>query len=77
MKVTVIPIVVSAPWTIPKGLIKGLEDIEIRGRVKTLQTTTLLRLVRILKSVPKTCRDLQSLKLQGETISLRRCEKLS
>ena len=30
MKVTVIPIVVGALGTIPKGLIKGLEDLEIK-----------------------------------------------
>ena len=29
MKVTVIPIVISALGTIPKGMIKGLEDLEI------------------------------------------------
>ena len=34
MKVTVIPIVVGALGTIPKRLVKGLEDLEIRGRVK-------------------------------------------
>ena len=31
MKVTVIPIVISALGTIPKGWIKGLDDLEIRG----------------------------------------------
>ena len=36
MKVKVIPIVVSALGTIPKWLIKGLEDLEIRGRVETI-----------------------------------------
>ena len=34
MKVTVIPVVVSALGTIPKGLVKGLEDFEIRGQVE-------------------------------------------
>ena len=31
MKVTVIPIVISALGTIPKGLTKGQEGLEIRG----------------------------------------------
>ena len=48
MKVTVIPMVVDALGKIPKGLVKGLEDLEIRGQVESIQTTTLLRSVRIL-----------------------------
>ena len=32
MKVKVIPIVIGALVTIPKGLVKGLEDLEIRGQ---------------------------------------------
>ena len=40
---TVIPIVIGALGTIPKGLEKGLEDLEIGGQVKTIQTTVLLR----------------------------------
>ena len=39
MKVTVIPIVISET----KGLVQGLVDLEIRGRVGTIQRTTLLR----------------------------------
>ena len=35
------------------GLFKGLEDLEIR--LKTIQTTTLLRLARILRKVLDTC----------------------
>ena len=36
MKVTVIPIVFGAPGTVTKGLVQGLEDLEIRGRVETI-----------------------------------------
>ena len=43
MKVTIIPIVIDALDTVTKGLIKGLEDLEITGRVETVQTTVLLR----------------------------------
>ena len=43
MKVIVIPIVIGAFRIISKGLVKELEDLEIRGQVKTIQTTALLR----------------------------------
>ena len=43
MKVMVIPVVVGALNTITKGLIKELEDLEIRGQMETIQTTALLR----------------------------------
>ena len=54
MKVTIIPIVVGAFGTITKGLLNGLEDLEIRGRVETIQTTALLRTARILRKVLET-----------------------
>ena len=41
MKVTIIPIVISAFRKVNKGLLKRLEDLEIRGRVETIQTTAL------------------------------------
>ena len=55
MKVMVIPIVIGAFGTIPKGLVKGLEDLKIRGLVETIQNTALLRLTRILRSVEEIC----------------------
>ena len=64
MKVTIVPIVISALGTITKGLSKGLEDLEIGGRTETIQTTALLRTARILRRVLKTRGDLLSLKLQ-------------
>ena len=39
----VIPTVICALESIPKGLMKGLEDLEIRGQVDTIQTSALLR----------------------------------
>ena len=54
MKVTIIPIVISALDTVTEGLLKGLEDLEIRGRVETIQITTLLRTARILRRVLET-----------------------
>ena len=51
MKMTVKPIVIGTLRTIPKGLVKRLKDFEIRGQVKTIQTTALLRSARILRRV--------------------------
>ena len=51
MKVTFIPIVIVAFGTVTKRLLKGLENLEIGGRVVTIQPTALLRMVRILRRV--------------------------
>ena len=47
-------IVIGAFGTVTKGLVQGLENLEIRGRVDTIQTTALLRSARILKRVLET-----------------------
>ena len=67
-QVTIIPIVIGAFGTVTKGLLKGLEDLEVSRRVETIQTTTLLRTAGILRRVLETWGDLLSLK--------RWCEKL-
>ena len=54
MKMTIIPIVIGAFGTVTKGLLKGLEDLEVGGRVETIQTTALLRTARILRRVLET-----------------------
>ena len=54
MKVTIIPIVIGAFGTVTKGLLKGLEDLEVGGRVGTIQTTALLNMARILRRVLET-----------------------
>ena len=54
-------------YTWIKGLVKRLEDLEIRGQVETIQTTALLRSSRILRRVLETWRDLLSLKLLWKT----------
>ena len=56
MKVTIIPIVIGAFGKVTKGLLKELEDLEVGGRVETIQTTTLLRTARILRRVLETRR---------------------
>ena len=73
MKVTIVPIVIGAFGTITKRLLKGLEDLEVGGRVETIQKTAFLRtariLWRILRRILETRGDLLSLKLQWKTIS--------
>ena len=54
MKVTIIPIVIGAFGTVTKGLLKGLEDLGVGGRVETIQATVLLRTARILRRVLET-----------------------
>ena len=51
MLVTFIPLVIGAFRTVTKGL---LEDLEVGGRVDTIQTTALLRTARILRRVLET-----------------------
>ena len=48
-KVTVVSIAIGAFGTVTQRLSNGLEDLEIGGRVGTIQTTILLRAVRILR----------------------------
>ena len=71
MKVKIVLIVIGALYTVTKGLLKSLEDLEIRGRVETIQTTALLRTARILRRVLETWADLLSLKLQWKTIGVK------
>ena len=57
MKVTItnyILIVIGAFGTVTKGLLKGLEDLEVGGPVETIQTTVLLKTARILRRVLET-----------------------
>ena len=55
IKVTVIPSVIGVLGTVTKGLVQGVKDLEIIGRVKTIQTTALFRSARILRRVLETC----------------------
>ena len=69
MKVLIIPILIGAFDTVTTGLLKGLENLEVGGRVETIQTPVLLRTTRILRSVLETWEDFMSLKIQWKTIS--------
>ena len=68
MQVTIIPIVIGAFGTETKGLLKGLEDLEVGGRVETIQTTALLKTARILRRVLETWGDLLSINIQWKTL---------
>ena len=52
---TIVPIVIGALGTVTKGLLEGPEDLEVSGRVETIQMTALLRTARILRRVLETC----------------------
>ena len=54
MQVTIIPIVIGSFGTVTIGLLKGLEDLKVGGRVEIIQTTALLRTTRKLRSVLET-----------------------
>ena len=54
-KVSVVSIVIGAFGTVTEVLLKCLEDLEGGGRVKTIQTTALLKTARIPR------RDLENL----------------
>ena len=68
IKVTKIPIVIGAIGIVTKGLVQGPEDLEITGRLETIQTTALLISVRLLRRVLGIWGDLISHKRQWETI---------
>ena len=54
MQVTIIPNVIGNFGAVTKGILKGLEDLEVGGQVETIQTTALLRTARILRRVLET-----------------------
>ena len=68
MKVAVIPIVIDALGSHQIGFVQGLEGMEIREWVETIQTTVLLRSARIPRRALETWGDFLSHKLQWETI---------
>ena len=63
MKITIVPIVIGTFGLVTKGLLKGLEDLEVGGGVETIQATALLKTTRILRGVMETWGDLLSLNL--------------
>ena len=56
---TVIPIVMGALGTIPKGLVKELEDFVIKRQVETIQTD--YSIIKIGKNTEKSLGDMRRL----------------
>ena len=54
MKLTVIAIIIGTLGTIPKGLVREVDEFEIGKQAETIQTTALLRSARILRRVLET-----------------------
>ena len=54
MKVTIIPIAIGAFGAVTKGLLNGLEDLDVWGRVEIIKTIALLRTAGILRRVLET-----------------------
>ena len=76
MKVMVIPIVISALGTVPKGLERRLEKIEIGGKIKSIQTTPLLRLTKIESLRPEeTCCHSDSSERPSVNAGVKTCKK--
>ena len=50
MKVTIIPIVIGALGTVTKGLLEGLEDLEVGGRVNTEKSPGDLRRLTVIQT---------------------------
>ena len=69
MKVTMIPIVIGALGRVTKGLVQGLKDLEIRGRVEKFQNTAFFSSAKILRRDVEIWWDLLSLKLLLKAIS--------
>ena len=54
MKETFIPVGIGVFGTVTNGLIKGVEELEIKERVETIKTTAILRSARIPSRVLET-----------------------
>ena len=53
-RVMIVPIMIGAFGKVTKGLFKGLEDVEVCRRVKTILMTAFLQTARILRRVLET-----------------------
>ena len=69
MKVTGMPIEIGSLKTIHNGLVKKLENLEIRGRVETIQTTSLSWLEAILRRILERWIDFLFLRPEWKTFS--------
>ena len=77
IKVTVIPMIIGAPETVPKNLVRGMEELEIGGCAETTNTTASLRSAGNIEKSPRNLRRLavtQTL-IKKKNISKRWCDK--
>ena len=58
---TIVLIVIGALGTVTKGRLKGLEDLEVDGRVVTIQMTALLSITENGQNTEKSPGDLRRL----------------
>ena len=72
---TVIPIVFGALDSVTKGMVRRLDDLEIRRRAETIQTTALLRSDRILRIVLETCCHLNSSEKPSANASVKNSKR--
>ena len=73
---TVTWILICPLETSPKGLVRGMEELENWGRAETVQSTEWSWSVRIVRRVLETWENLWSLRLLWKTLSKCRREKL-
>ena len=52
MNVTMMPIVIGALGTVSKGLLQGLEDLEIRGRVESIPNDSIIKISQNTEKSP-------------------------
>ena len=71
MKATILPLVIGTLGTVTKGLVQELDNLEITGRVETVQTTALLRSAKDIAKEKKTLRWYNTHKYSQEVWSLR------
>ena len=75
-EVTIVLIVIDAFGTVTKGLLKWLEDLEVGGRVETVQTTAIVENGQNTEKSPGNLRRLAIIQTPMKDHQLRWCEKL-
>ena len=66
----VIPVVIGALGTTPKGLVKGLEDLEIRGQVETNPNYSIIKIGQNTEKSPEDLKRLSVTQTSGRNRQL-------
>ena len=72
------PIVFSALGTVTKGLVQGVEDLEVRSRVETIQTTVYQdrpEYWKVSKRLEETCYNSNSIKKPSANAGVKNSQK--